>query len=288
MILITGGTGNSGGEIVRQLGGTGQRFRMLVRDPKKVQATKPASAELVVGDLGKPETLGPALKGIDVALLLSGPTPDQLQHELNFVEAAERAGLPRIVKFSAMTAGPKAAARWPRTHGTIEERIKATKIAWTFLRPTFFAQNLLGLADMVKQGTIYQPAGNGKSACVDIRDIASVAVQTLLKPGHEGNAYELNGGESIDYHQIASFFTKALGRKITYQDIPPAAAQQAMEQAGIPRFNAEGINELMTQLRNGDYDKVSGDIRTVTGRYPLPLQQFIEENLAAFGGSGSV
>jgi uncharacterized protein YbjT (DUF2867 family) len=284
MILITGGTGNSGGEIVRQLAGTGTRFRMLVRDPAKVQASKPASAQLIVGDLSKPETLAAALKGVDVALLLAGPTPDQLQQELNFVEAAERAGLPRIVKFSAMTASPQSASRFPRTHGQVEERIKQTDIAWTFLRPTFFSQNLLGLAGMVKQGTIYQPAGVGKSSLVDVRDIASVAVQTLLKPGHEGNAYDLTGSESIDYHEIAALFSKALGRTIGYQDIPPAAAQQAMEQSGIARFHAEGINELMGQLRNGDYDTVSADIRTVTGRYPLPLMQFIEENLAAWGG----
>jgi uncharacterized protein YbjT (DUF2867 family) len=284
MILITGGTGTCGGEIVQQLGGTGTRFRMLVRDPKKAQANKPRSAELVVGDLSKPETLDAALKGIDVALLLGAPTPDQLQHELNFVNAAERAGLPRIVKLSAMTANPQSPSRFPRIHGQIEARIKKTAMAWTFLRPTFFTQNLLGIAGMIKQGTIYQPAGFGKSASVDIRDIASVAVQTLLKPGHEGNAYDLTGGESIDYHQLAALFTKALGRTITYQDIPPAAALQAMEQAGIPRFNAEGINELMGQYRLGEYDKASSDVRTVTGRYPLPLQQFIEENLAAWGG----
>jgi len=284
MILITGGTGNCGGEIVRQLAGTGTRFRMLVRDPKKAQANKPRSAELVVGDLAKPETLEAALKGIDVALLLGAPTPDQLQQELNFVEAAERVGLPRIVKFSAMTASPQSPSRFPRVHGQIEERIRKTKMAWTFLRPTFFSQNLLGLADMIKQGTIYQPAGVGKSSPVDIRDIASAAVQTLLKPGHEGNAYDLTGSESIDYHEIAALFSKALGRTISYQDIAPAAAQQAMQQSGIARFHAEGINELMGQLRNGDYDKVSADVRTVTGRYPLPLQQFIEENLAAWGG----
>ena len=284
MILITGGTGNSGSEIVRQLGGMGQRFRMLARDPKKAQTNKPASGEIVEGDLSKPETLPAALKGVEAALLLGAPTPDQLQQEINFVEAAERAGLPRIVKFSAMTANPNATSRWPRTHGLVEERIKKTKMAWTFLRPTFFAQNLLGLGEMIKHGAIYQPAGTGKSAPVDIRDIAAVAVQTLLKPGHEGTAYELTGGESVDYHQIAAMFSKALGKPITYQDIPPAAAQQAMEQSGIPKFNAEGINELMAQLRAGAYDKVSPDVRTVTGRYPLPLMQFIEENLAAWGG----
>src|SRR6266567_2169492 len=152
MILITGGTGNSGSEIVRQLGGTGTRFRMLARDPAKAQGNKPSSAEVVAGDLSKPETLDAALKGVDVALLLAAPTPDQLQQELNFVEAAERSRLPRIVKFSAMTASPKAASRFPRIHGQVEERIKQTGMAWTFLRPTFFAQNLLGLNDMVKHG----------------------------------------------------------------------------------------------------------------------------------------
>ena len=83
--------------------------------------------------------------------------------------------------------------------------------------------------------------------------------------------------------RLQQLFSKALGKTITYQDIPPAAAQQAMEKQGLPKYNAEGIIELMAQLRAGEYDTVSVDVRTVTGRYPLPLMQFIEENLAAWG-----
>ena len=93
--------------------------------------------------------------------------------------------------------------RSPRIHGQVEQLIRKSGMEWTFLRPTFFMQNLLGLADMVKTGTIYQPAGDSKAGFVDVADIAAVAVEALISRAIEGQAYDITGPELLSYHDIA-------------------------------------------------------------------------------------
>jgi uncharacterized protein YbjT (DUF2867 family) len=281
MILVTGGTGNSGSEIVEALAGKGVGFRMLARNPAKVEVRE-EGVEIVAGDLGQPRTLEGALRGVEKVLLLAPPVKNQVELETNFVEAAKGAGVRHVVKFSAMTADPKAVSRFPRAHGEVERTIRESGLAWTFLRPTFFMQNLLGLAGMVKGGTIFQPAGASKASFVDTRDIAAVAVSALTEPGHEGKAYDITGPETLSYEDIAGIFSRVVGRAVKYQDIPPAAARQAMVGMGIPEWNADGINELMDQMRAGAYAVVSKAVSEIGHKKPTTLEQFVRENAAAF------
>lgn len=282
MILVTGGTGTSGSDVVRQLAATGTRFRALARNPDKAAALKLPGVEIVRGDLAQPDSLAPALKGIDRLFMLSSPVPNQVELETNLLNAAKKAGVRHVVKFSAMTASPDVPARFPRAHGLIEQKVRESGLAWTFLRPTFFMQNLLGLAGMVRQGTIYQPAGQSKASFIDTRDIAAVAVQALTNNGHEGKVYDLTGPELLSYADIADILSGVLGRPVEYQDIPPAAARQAMIEMGIPEWNADGINELLDQMRAGQYARITTNVHDVGRKAPTTLAQFARENQAAF------
>lgn len=170
MILVTGGTGTAGAEVVSQLASTGTPFRAMVRRPEKAAALKLTGVQIVPGDLEKPQTLASALQGIDQVFLLCAPVPNQVELEGNMVAAAKAAGVRHIVKLSAMTADPNSRSRFPRLHGEVEEMIRQSGLEWTFLRPTFFMQNLLGLAGMVNAGTISQPAGDERAGFVDVTD----------------------------------------------------------------------------------------------------------------------
>lgn len=282
MILITGGTGNSGGEIVRTMASKGVPFRILARNPAKAASLKSPGVEIVAGDLADPASLPVALKGVERVLLLAPPVPDQVELESNLVNAAKAAGVAHIVKFSAMTADTKSPSRFPRAHGQVEDLIKKSGLAWTFIRPTFFMQNLLGLAGMVKQGTLYQPAGTAKAGFVDTRDIAAVAASALTESGHAGKAYDVTGPELLGYDDVAAIFTKVTGRPVRYQDIPLAAAREAMVGMGIPPWNADGINELMDQMRAGDYQYVTRAVSDIGQKQPTTLEQFVRENAAAW------
>jgi uncharacterized protein YbjT (DUF2867 family) len=282
MILVTGGTGQSGVEIVRQLAATGTRFRALVRNPAKADAIRLNGVDIVKGDMADRSSLAPALEGVDRLLLLSSPDATFVEAQGTVISAAKQAGVRHIVKFSAMTADPKSPSTFPRMHGQTEDLVRASELAWTFLRPTFFMQNFLGLADMVKQGTIYQPAGEGKSAPVDIRDIAAVAVKALTEAGHEGKSYDITGPDLLSYDDIARILSEAAGHPVKYQNIPPAAAKQAMLGMGMPQFVADAINQLMDQLRAGAYAKRTTVVRDVARKPPITFAQFARENAAAW------
>lgn len=282
MILVTGGTGTAGGEIVSQLAATGTPFRAMVRDVTKAATLKLTGIEVVQGDFDRPDTLPAALKGIDQVMLVSPPMPRQAELEGQMVAAVKRAGVRHIVKFSAMTADPNSKARFPRLHGITERAIIESGIAWTFLRPTFFMQNLLGLAGMVKGGTIYQPCGDGRAGFVDTADIAAVAVEALTEPGHEGIAYDITGPELLSYDDVARIFAEALGKPVKYQDVPPAVARGGLLGAGIPEWNADGILELCNQMRAGEYAKLTTVVKDVAKKQPIPLAEFVRENADAF------
>ena len=127
MILATGATGKSGREIVKQLSQAGAQVRALVRDPTKaVWLGELPGVEVVQGDLGQPETLDAAFKGIERALLLPAPAPSSVAEQANFIAAAVRAATPHVVKFSAVGADASAAEGFARWHGLGEEQLKAS------------------------------------------------------------------------------------------------------------------------------------------------------------------
>jgi uncharacterized protein YbjT (DUF2867 family) len=278
MILVTGGTGTSGTPVVDGLRSKGIAFRMLARNPQKLAAMRGPGIEVVAGDLARPETLAAAMKGIEKAFLLSPPVPNQAELEGGFVRAAKEAGVRHIVKFSAMTADVNVQSRFPRAHGQVEKQIRESGISWTFLRPTFFMQNLLGFAEMVRHGVIYQPAGQGRASFVDSRDIAAVAVAALSESGHEGKAYEITGPQLLNYDDVAAIFAKVTGKSVKYQDITVTASKQAMLAMGMPEWNVDGINELMDQMRAGKYAVLSDVVKTVGHKTPVTLEQFVREN----------
>ena len=145
-------------------------------------------------------------------------------------------------------------------------------------------QNLLGLADMVKAGTIYQPAGDSKAGFVDVADVAAVAVEALTEPGHEGHAYEINGPELLSYHDIARILSETIGKPVGYQDVPPAAARQSMVSMGMPQWNVDGIIELMEQMRAGEYAKLSDAVFEVGKKDPIRFRDFVRQHADAFKG----
>lgn len=284
MILVTGGTGTSGGEIVSQLAATGTPFRALVRNPSKAAALKLTGVEIVPGDLSQPQTLPPTLRGIDQLFLLSSPDPRQVEWEGNMIEAAKNAGVRHIVKFSAMTAHPDCPSQFPCWHGQIEEKIQASGISWTFLRPTFFMQNLLSLTEMIKQGTIYQPAGDAKAGFVDAGDIAAVAVEVLTEPGHEGKVYDITGPEALSYHDVARIVSQAVGKPVAYQDVLPSAARQMMFGLGMSPWLVEGVLDLMEQMRAGKYSVLTDVVREVGKKEPNTLEKFAREHAKLLAG----
>lgn len=104
-------------------------------------------------------------------------------------------------------------------HHAVEQHLQAGPPGWTILRPGFFAQNLVSAyrPDIVEDNRIYVPAGGGRVAFVDLRDVGAVAASALLHlDAHQGNAYTLTGPEAFSFHAVARILTEATRRPIRY------------------------------------------------------------------------
>lgn len=280
MILVLGATGTTGGEVARQLVAAGHRPRLLVRDPAKAHEFE-GHAEIVQGDLGRPDSLAAAMRGARHLYLVSSGA-NLVEVETRAVDAARRAGVEHVVKLSVIGADAPAItfARW---HADSERHLEASGLQWTMLRPGNFMTNALGWAGTIRtQGAFYQPTAEGRWAAIDPTDIGAVAVRALTEPGHAGQAYPLTGPESLSAAGYAAILARVLGTPVQFVDVPPAAAKDSMLQSGIPADYVDALLELNAAMKAGHTDGVTGTVPALLGRPAGTFDAWAARNAGAF------
>jgi uncharacterized protein YbjT (DUF2867 family) len=283
MILVTGATGKTGFDVVRGLSIVGAATRALVRDPLKAGPLRRPGVELAVGDLEKPATLPAALRGCDRVFLCSSADPRQVELQGNLIRAAKEGGVKHIVRMGALGTALDSPVSFGRWHAETEKQLIASGIPWTFLRPHFFMQNFLGYAPVIKTQNAFQmPMKGGKIPLVDTRDIASVAVEALTGAGHERKIYDITGPEALSGYDLAQKLSKALGRPISYEDVPPDEAKKGMVAAGAPEWLASAMVALYDVFAAGHSATVSPVVEQITGYPPRTFDDWARENAAAF------
>lgn len=277
MIVITGATGQVGGEVLRRLLQRDVPVRALVRDSAKAEAdaVRRSGVETVEGDFAEPETLDRALEGADTMFLQCANVPEQVELESNAVDAAVRAGVRRVVKLSILGAQAGSPVPFRDWHGRIEERLKDSGTGFTLLRPNFFMQSLPGLIGA--DGNIYAPTGDGRVGWVDIRDIAEVAARTLKEEGHEGETYTITGPDSLSMAEVAEKLSEATGREIRHVDVSSGVAWERMVSSGMPEWFAEALLALYAAIRQGGLDVVTGTVARVGGTEPRTFAEYARE-----------
>jgi uncharacterized protein YbjT (DUF2867 family) len=272
MILITGASGTVGREVVKALGERSARVRAGYRTrPQNI----PAGVESVALDYDRPETIRPALQGVETLFLLS----NTVDPERKVVDEAKRAGVKRVVKLSVIGAAQEefTFARW---HRAVEKHIEASGLAWTFLRPNGFMQNVVNyMGETIRsQSAIYAPAGNSAASHIDARDIGAVGARVLTEKGHDGKAYELTGPAPLTYGQIAEILSRVLGRTIRYVPISPEQYKQAAVAAGTPAGYADALVDLYRYYMEGRAVVVTPAVRQIAGRDAIPFEQFAKDH----------
>jgi uncharacterized protein YbjT (DUF2867 family) len=294
MILVTGATGLNGRELVHRLSARGVPTRALVRNRAKADALLPpypsrlageGSVEIVEGDMARPETLVPALRGVDRAMLISSSDPGMLDVQSNFIEAARKAGVKHVVKLSGIIPEPDSPFRFARMHAEIERRLEASGMAFTHLRagefmPAYFRQ----VPSIVARNALFLPMDNAKIASVDIGDIADVAAAALTDSGHEGKIYPLTGPEALTMAEVAAALSAAVGKEIRYVNVSPGDARKSWLGAGVPPFNADALGELFAERRKGKEAQVSPAVQMILGRPATRFEEFAKRNAAIFRG----
>lgn len=279
-VLVIGATGNTGSILVRQLCEAQVDVRAFVRDEANAQPLKGLGVEIVKGDLDRPETIGPALEGVDKIYLLTWNGPTQAQQAENVIKAAQKAGKPHIVRHS-MWGSEK--SRIVQQGNRVEEALKSSGLPWTLLKPTFFMQNLMmGAQTIISDGVFYWDTGDGKLGMIDVRDVAESAFAVLTGSGHEGKSYILTGPEAISMQDAANIFTNVLGKQVTYVNVPHEASLQSMISMGFPEWIARGYGELMEGFSQGFASRVTNNVEILTGHPARSFEQFARDFAQVF------
>jgi len=284
MILVTGGTGLIGGEVLRRLSQAGVPARALTRDLKK--ARKHSGITWVAGDLGKPNTLPSAFEGAETLFLLTHYLDDMVVLQHNAIAAARAAGVTHVVKVSAFAASDHSKAPIGRWHYQVEQELQESGLAWTMLRPHHFMQNLLAQAEyVVKEGVIYSASGDGRIPYVDGRDVGAVAAVTLTTAGHAGKKYVLTGSEAISYRQAANIIGAVIGKPVRFVDESPDDARARRLREGLPPAVIESALAISAYQRAGGKTvTITSTIADLTGRPPRTVAEFIREHVSSFRG----
>src|SRR5580692_2741394 len=224
-ILVIGGTGTVGSQVLSQLAATGAQVRAMVRDPGA--ARLPPQVAVVRGDLTLPETLDGCLDGIDAVLLVWTAPAAAVAPALERITKHAR----RIVFLSApiKTAHPLFQQPNPlrATVEQIERLIENSGRQWTFLRPGMFASNALRWwAPQIRAGEVVRwPHLSAPTAPIDTRDVAAIAVRALCEEGHAGAEYVLTGPQSLSQFEQLSSIGRAIGRSLRIEEISPNEAR---------------------------------------------------------------
>ena len=288
IILVTGATGLTGREIVKRLSQSHVRIRVLVRDITKVHALSLDTLPHVTifqGDLGKSETLAPALTGADKAILISSSNPEMEAVQCNFIETAKKFNLKHIVKLSGIIADINSPFRYARMHAEIERRLENSGISFTHLRAGEFMQSYFRqVPNIIERDSLFLPMENQRIASIDVYDVAEVAVRILTGMGHKGNVYPVTGTEALTIYEVAEKFSAVLGRKINYVNISPEDANKARRDAGMSEYTVDALDELFAERRKGKESKVYYTMQNVFGLRPTSFDEFIIRNLPVFKG----
>jgi uncharacterized protein YbjT (DUF2867 family) len=290
MILVTGAAGLNGSAAIREFVRRDEPVRALVRSAAKAASLgTPATVEVVEGDMLRQETLGAALEGVDRVLMISAADAQLAETQRAFIDAAKRADVKRIVKFSGLGAALDTSFRFNRMHAEIERYLEESGLEWTHLRPSQFMQTYLREAPTIaSEAAFYLPLENARLAPVDVEDIAKAAFALLHGDGHEGKAYEITGPEALTMTEVADRLSSVLGKPVRYVNVAPDEKRQTLLAAGIPPAFADAMDELFSERRKGSAEStVNLSAHETLGVRPTTFQEFARRNVAVFRGESA-
>lgn len=287
-ILVTGAGGNVGGAVARSLAAAGAPVRAADLRPDRLHGQLGVGVPVVRLDFEDPATFAAALDGAGGLFLVRPPRVARVGPTLNvLVDAAIQAGVGHVV-FSSV-AGAERNVVLP--HHRVERHLQAATTDWTILRPGFFAQNLAGpyRDDICDDDRLYVPAGDGRVAFLDTRDLGDAAAAVFAAPDrHRQRGYTLTGSEAVTMDEVAAILTRHLGRTIRYEPATVAGyVRHLRRQRGLRCLQVTVQTLLHVGLRRGDAATVEPDSEQLLGRRPRTIEEFVRDHVELWQRSTS-
>lgn len=277
LIGVTGAPGNVGTPLVRALLGRGARVRVLARRPEHARRVLGEAPGLEYRPLefGDRRTYVGAMQGVERLFVVRPPQIGQVRRDMvPALDVALGAGVSHFALLSLQ--GAERLTFTP--HAQLEVYLRASGADFTFLRPSFFMQNLTTThLPELRRGEVSVPAGRGRTSFIDVRDVADVAARVLTEPGHAGQAYELTGSQALTYAEVAASFSAAVGRPIRSTDPSPLAFFRQMRARGLPTAQVMVMEAIYATARFGLAARVTPETEWLLGRAPRTFEDFARD-----------
>jgi uncharacterized protein YbjT (DUF2867 family) len=283
-ILVFTATGKVGSALCPELLARGHEVAGVTRSDAAAGRMVQRGVIPVIGDIADLPGLAPRISGFDSVFLASSDARDQDAGEMALIDFLRSNGAPHVVKLSAQTAGLNPPVSFGIQHRNTEKALESSGLDYTVLRPTFFQQSLLLMSqDVAKKKAITAPMGAGRTAMVDVRDIAAVAAICLTEAGHRGKTYTLTGPAAHGFADVTAKLSELLGTRIGYTSPPAPIARLVMPLlTGMPRWKVNLLVDLMVAIKNGAQEPVTSDVEAITEEPPRTLEGFLNEHLDSF------
>lgn len=277
-ILLTGVTGTVGRELAHLLNEREIPFKGAVRQAGKDLGY--AFGESVEFDFERNETFKNALTGVEKIFLMRPPALANPVYFQAFIKEAVHYGIKHIVFLSLL--GAESLFFVP--HRKIEKLILQADMPYTFLRPSFFMQNLntTHLQEIRDEHHIYVPAGRGRTSFIDVRDIAQVASKALTEPGHLNRAYNLTGSEALTYYEVAQQMTDIWDTRIVYANPSVREFKAYWKKRGLSADPINVMTGIYFTAKIGFAQKITPDLPQLLGREPISMLQYVKEYRSCF------
>jgi uncharacterized protein YbjT (DUF2867 family) len=297
-ILVTGAAGRVGGvggAVVEALRKRDLPIRALVRrEDERADALRATGAEVVVADLSRPADVLRALAGCQRIYFGMSVSTQYLEATVATAAAARQRGdLEVFVNMSQMTVSEMSLTETTdspqhRQHWLAEQALNWSGLPVVHVRPTVFLQHFFFLRwaaeSIARDGMIRLPFGSGRTSPIDTLDIAEVIASILASPAaHVGKVYELTGPKSQDLRGLATEYSEALGRPVTYVDVPLEQwRDQELSSRGLPQHVYEHFLTMAKMHAANRYDRLTHDVEAILGRPATSVRDFVARHAASF------
>jgi NAD(P)H dehydrogenase (quinone) len=286
-IAITGATGHLGRLVVSALLDRGvepSSIVALVRNPEKASDLVARGVEVREADYARPETLGPALRGVDRLLLVSSSEVGQrvAQHAA-VIDAAKAAGV-ELLAYTGIVNSETTTVQLAAEHKETEALLRDSGLPVVLLRNGWYTENYTDQLDTALEHGIAGAAGDGRVAPAARRDYAEAAAAVLTGDGHAGRAYELAGDEALTMSELAALISEATGRPVAYNDLSVDAYAEVLAGVGLPAPLNGIIADSSAAIRRGELVTDSGDLARLIGRPTTPVADTVREAAAKHAG----
>ena len=272
-ILVIGALGNVGAEVVKHLQAQKRVIRAADINVEKIKERFGPSVEPVRFDFTDPKTYEATFKDVEKMFILRPPHITNIKRDMvPSIDAAKSAGIRHVVFLSLI--GIENTKYVP--HYKVETYLKKVNLQTTFLRCSFFMQNLntTHRKEIKERNEIFVPVGNAKTSFIDARDIGAVAAVALTQEGHTDKNYDLTGSEALDYWQATKILSEVLGREIQYKNPNPVYFLIETIRRGTPFIFALVMMGLYTSTRFGMAEPITNEVENLTGKTPITFREY--------------